>query len=195
MSLLLRKPLGEKHEGGLKFAVGDDAYKGFRKWIEDVAAMRSDKYAAATDLPPADAGPLRFGTDVWLKLTDCPPAWGDKLLQVRVFAWDAAAKAWEPAPVAVSDRVVWGKGKAWQHSLTLLAAKGSGRATAWRAGTPSLPPGKYLVRVYLDRGGKLAKDWTATLGDADFAGQGEFNSKWPEGYGAMTAVNAARFGE
>ena len=193
-SLLLRKPLGEKHEGGLKFVVGDDAYKGFRRWIEDVAALRGDRYAAAKDLP-ADAGPQRFGTDVWLKLTDCPPAWGDKLVQVRVFAWDDGAKAWEPAPVAVSDRVVWGKGKLWQHNLTLLAAKGSGRVAAWRAGTPSLPAGKYLVKVYLDADGRLAKDWTATLGDADFAGQGEFDTKWPEGYGAMTAVSAARFGK
>ena len=189
-SLLLRKPLGEKHEGGLKFVVGDDAYKGFRRWVEDVAAMRSDKYAAAKDLPPADAGPQRFGTDLWLKLTDCPPAWGESLLQARVFAWDDAAKAWEAAPVAVSDRVVSGKAKLWQHSLTLLAAKGSDRATAWRTGTPSLPPGKYLVKVYLDRGGKLAKDWQATLGDADFAGQSEFQAKWREGYGAMTVVGA-----
>ena len=86
-SLLLRKPLGEKHEGGLKFVVGDDAYKGFRAWIEDVAAIRGDKYAATKDLPAADVGPERFGTDLWLKLTDCPPEWGDKFLQVRVFAW------------------------------------------------------------------------------------------------------------
>ena len=191
-SLLLRKPLGEKHEGGLKFVVGDDAYKGFRTWIEDAAALRSDKYAAAEDLP-TDAGPERFGTDLWLKLTDCPPAWGDKLLQVRVFAWDDARKAWEAAPVAVSDRVVWGKGKLWQHNLTLLAAKGSDRATAWRAGTPTLPEGKYLVKVYLDADGRLAKDWKAALGDADFSGQGEFAAKWPEGYGAMSDVSAGRF--
>ena len=94
----------------------------------------------------------------------------------------------------MSDRVVWGKGKLWQHNLTLLAAKGSERAKAWR-GTPSLPAGKYLVKVYLDADGRLAKDWTATLGDADFAGQGEFAAKWPAGYGAMTAVNAGRFGK
>lgn len=50
-SLLLRKPLGEKHEGGIKFVVGDDAYKGVRAWVEDVAAMRKGKYATAKDLP------------------------------------------------------------------------------------------------------------------------------------------------
>ncbi len=191
-SLLLRKPLGEKHEGGLKFVVGDDAYKGFRTWIEDVAAIRGDKYAAAKDLPPGDAGPERFGTDLWLKLTNCPPAWGDKFLQVRVFAWDDKKKAWGDAPVAVSDRVVSGKAKLWQHNLTLLAAKESDRAKAWRAGKPSLPEGKYLLRVYLDDDGKLAKDWKAVLGDEDFGGQVEFAAKWRAGYGAMTAVDAAK---
>ncbi len=190
-SLLLRKPLGEKHEGGTKFAVGDDAYKGFRAWVEDVAAIRAGKYAAEKDLPPADAGPERFGTDVWLKLTDCPPAWGDKLIQVRLFAWDAAAGKWEDAPVAVSDRVVFGKGKLWQHNLTLLAAKGSDRAKAWRTKTPTLPAGKYLARAYLDADGRLAKDWKAELGGADLAGRVEFESRWPAEYGKMTAVSAA----
>ncbi len=191
-SLLLRKPLGEKHEGGLKFVVGDDAYKGFRTWIEDVAAIRGDKYAAAKDLP-VETGPERFGTDVWLKLTDCPPAWGDKLLQVRVFAWDDARKAWEADPVAVSDRVVFGKGKLWQHNLTLLSANGSERVKAWRVGKPSLPEGKYLVKVYLDADGRLGKDWKAQLGEADFAGQDEFRARWREGYGSMSEADAGRF--
>ena len=191
-SLLLRKPLGEKHEGGLKFVVGDDAYKGFRTWIEDVAAIRGDKYAAAKDLP-VETGPERFGTDLWLKLTDCPPAWGDKLLQVRVFAWDDTRKAWEADPVAVSDRVVFGKGKVWQHNLALLGAKGSERVKAWRVGKPSLPEGKYLVKVYLDADGRLGKDWKAQLGEADFAGQGEFRARWREGYGSMSEMNAGRF--
>ncbi len=191
-SLLLRKPLGEKHEGGLKFVVGDDAYKGFRTWIEDVAAIRGNKYATAKDLPPTDAGPARFGTDIWLKVTNCPPAWGDKFLQARVFAWDEKAKGWESVPVALSDRIVSGKGKLWQHNLTLLAAKDSDRAKAWRAGRPALPEGKYLVKVYLDAGGKLAKDWRAVLGDDDFVGQVEFVAKWRDGYGAMTAVDAAK---
>lgn len=189
-SLLLRKPLGEEHEGGTKFVVGDDAYKGFRGWIEDVAAVRTDKYAAAKDLPPADSGPERFGTDVWLKLTDTPPAWADKFLLARVFAWDDKKKAWEESPIAVTDRVVFGKGKLWQHNLTLLATKDSERAKGWRTGKPTLPDGKYLVKVYVDADGKLAKDWKALLGADDFAGQAEFTAKWREGYGAMTAVDA-----
>ena len=188
-SPLLRKPLGEdKHGGGVKFAVGDDAYKGFRRWIEDVAAVRTGKYAAAKDLPKAD-GREKFGTDLWLKVENTLPAWADKLVRVEVHAWDEKAKAWEADPLAASDRVVWGKGKLWQHTLTLLAAKGSERAKGWRE-KPALAEGKYLLKVYVDADGKLAKDWTATLGADDFAGQVEVRAKWKEGYGAMTAVDA-----
>lgn len=174
----------------MKFAVGDDAYKGFRAWIEDVAAMRAGKYAAAKDLPPADAGPDKFGTELWLKIENCPPGWGDKFLQARVFAWDDKAKGWEAAPIAVSDRVVFGKGKLWQHNLTLLADAGSDRAKGWRAGNPSLPEGRYLLRVYVDAENKLAKDWKATLGEADSVGEVDFRAEWRAGYGSMTTVDA-----
>ncbi|MBY0230339.1 MAG: hypothetical protein K2W96_13730, partial [Gemmataceae bacterium] len=119
--------------------------------------------------------------DIWLKLTDTPPAWGDKLLQARVFAWDEGKGAWEADPVATTDRVVWGKGRLWQHNLTLLAARGSARAKAWAEGKPSLPRGRYLVKACLVRDG-----------EEEFVGQVEAKSAWPEGYGRMTAVDAAR---
>ena len=111
-------------------------------------------------------------------------------LLARVFAWDDKAKAWETQPVAVSDRVVFGKGKVWQHTVTLLAAKGSDRSKAWKAGPPALPEGRYLVRVYVDADDRLKKDWKAELTDADFAGEAEFRGRWREGYGAMTTVDA-----
>ena len=99
-------------------------------------------------------------------------------------------KAWEAEPVATSDRGVWGKGKLWQHTLTLMAPAGSDRAKRWQAGKPTLPPGRYLLKVYVDGEGRLARDWKATLGEADYAGKAEFEARWREGYGAMTAVDA-----
>lgn len=187
-SPLLRKPLGEKHGGGLKFVVGDDAYKGFRKWIEDVSSIRGNKYTSAKDLPPTDQILQRFGTDIWFKLEDCPPAWGDQFLQVRLFAWEAKSDSWENTPIAVSDRTVFGKGKLWQHNLTLLAAKESERAKSWRTATPTLPNGKYLVKIYVDKDSKLIKDWKAELGDMEYVGQIEFEAKWRVGYNAMTVL-------
>lgn len=192
-SLLLRKPLNEaKHGGGVKFVKGDQGYRAFRTFLEDYARIVKDGYPYAESLPPGEAGPSRFGTDIWLKLTDTPAAWADKLLQVSVYAWDEGKKAWEADPVATSDRVVWGKGRLWQHNLTLLAAKGSDRAAAWAKGKPSLPRGRYLVKAHVDQAGRLGKDWKSDLAADDYAGQAEVTSAWPEGYGRMTAVDAAK---
>ena len=190
-SLLLRKPLGERHEGGIKFLMGDQAYQGFRTWIEDVAKIRGDQYRQAADLPK-DQGPSRFGSELWLKLTDCPPEWGDKLLQVNVHAWDGQRKTWEETPLLTSDRAVSAKARIWQHNLTLLAARDSDRAKLWREGKPTLPAGPYLVKVFVDRNGKLAKDWQAQLGEQDYVGQVELSARWREGYGAMTSVSVAK---
>lgn len=191
-SLLLLKPMGEEeHKGGTKFSVGDEAYKGFRTWIEDVAAIRGGRYKQAADLPAASAGPARFGTEHWLKLTSCPPEWGDKLLEVRIHAWDPGRGEWETEPVATSDRLVSAQAKLWQHNLTLLAPEGSERARAWQAsGHPSLPEGRYLVEVFVDRDAKLARDWKASLGPTDLVGQAEIRTAWGEGYGKMTSVDA-----
>lgn len=187
-SLLLRKPLGEKHEGGVKFAVGDEAYKGFRAWIEDVAKIRGDKYAKADELPKAGTV-LKFGTDTWIKLSDCPPAWQGKLVQVQLFA--KTGDDWSKTPIAISDRPVAAKSTIWQHNLTLLADKGSENAKAWQAGKPKLAAGEYLVRVWVDGDERLKKDWTATLDSKALVGQAAFEAKWRDGYGGMTTVNAS----
>jgi hypothetical protein len=192
-SLLLTKPLNEvKHGGGIKIVVGDQGYKAIRAWVEDVAAMKAGKYEKAADVPPKDTAPRQFGTDAWLKIEKTPDAWGDKLLTVEVFAWDAKAGAWEKDPVATSDRVVFGKGKLWQHTITLLAPAGSDRAKAWTQGKPSLPTGKYLVKVFVDSTEKVKKDWKAPLGADEFVGAIEIQAQWREGYGAMTVADASR---
>jgi hypothetical protein len=175
----------------VKIVTGDQGYRALRAFVEDAAALRAGKYKAAADLPAKDTGPKQFGTDIWLKLEKTPDAWGDKLLAVEVFAWDAKAGAWEASPIATSDRVVFGKGKLWQHSLTLLAEPGSARAATWAKGKPALLPGKYQLRVLVDTDGKAAKDWKAGFGAAESAGRAEFVARWTDGYGAMTVVDAS----
>ena len=109
------------------------------------------------------------------------------------FSSDAKANAWEKEPIATTDRKVWGQGKLFQHTLTLLAPRGSGRAKKWQsARKPLLEQGKYLVKVYVDSRGALSQDWKATLGEEDFVGQVEVTSRWPEGYGAMTTIEGSR---
>ena len=192
-SLLLTKPLNDvKHGGGVKVVAGDQGYRAIRAWLEDVAAIKTGKYTKATDLPAPEPGPKQFGTDVWLKLEKTPDAWGDKLLTVQVFAWDTTASAWEKEPIATSDRVVWGKGKLWQHTLSLLAPAGSARARAWEKDKPALPAGKYLVKVFVTSNDKAKTDWKAKPGADEFVGEIEFQARWREGYGAMTVVDASR---
>ena len=190
-SLLLTKPLGEvKHGGGIKIVVGDQGYKALRAWVEDVAAIKSGEYAKLADLPPGETGPKQFGSEAWLRLNKTPGAWDGKLLQADVYAWDVKAGAWEKEPVATSDRMCGDKG--WQHTVTLLAPAGSDRAKAWEKGKPSLPAGKYLVKVYVDSVGKARKDWKAPLGPDEYVGGAEFQARWAEGYGAMTVVDASK---
>ncbi|MCE9529732.1 MAG: hypothetical protein K8T89_01115 [Planctomycetes bacterium] len=189
-SLLLLKPLNiEKHKGGVKFEVGDQGYKAYRTFLEDYARIMADEYKTAAGLP-AMSSFATFGTDRWIKLTKTPDAWGDKFLTVRIFAWDEKANAWEKDPIASTDRRVFGKGKLWQHNLTLMAAKDSDRAKRWKTGNAALPKGKYLVKVYIDQTGKLVGDWKKELTGDDFAGQIEITSDWKEGYGAMTSIDA-----
>jgi hypothetical protein len=190
-SLLLSKPLGTvKHGGGIKFAPGDQGYKAMRAWIDDVIAIKKGQYARAADLPAKEKF-ISHGTEIWFKIQNTPEAWADKLLQVNIHAWDEATKSWEADPIATSDRVVFGKGKLWQHTLTLLAEPSSKRSRMWDR-KASLPAGRYLVKVYVDTAGKVKKDWKAKLGDAEFAGQAEVQARWADGYGAMTVLDASK---
>jgi hypothetical protein len=191
-SRLLLKPLNEiKHGGGQKMLPGDMTYKAFRTWLDDYARTVSDRYASAAELPKPSRSPAMFGTEIWLKLNNTPPAWADRLLQVTLFAWSESKNSWGDEPIAISDRGVWGKGKLWQHSLTLLAEKSSDRAKQWTETKPSLPAGRYLLKVHVDVRERLKSDWTATVAETEFVGETVIESRWPKGYGRMTVVAAS----
>ncbi|MCE9603463.1 MAG: hypothetical protein K8U03_01015 [Planctomycetia bacterium] len=186
-SLLLKKPLMTvKHGGGKKFLMGDQGYKAFRGWIEDYAKLKADEYATAAALPK-ESDVERVGSDIWIKLMNTPPAWGDALVQVDIHAWNDGTQMWEAKPIASTDRANFGKGRLWQHNLTLY--KNRDDKAAPQAG---LPPGRYLLKAFVDRTGKLSADWTAPLDATDFAGQTEFEAKWKPGYGGMTAIDGGK---
>jgi hypothetical protein len=193
-SLLLRKSLmdGVKHGGGKKMLPGDLGYKAFRSWLEDYAATVRDQYTRAADLPKQVVGPRQFGSEIWFKLEKTPSPWGDRLLQVTVFAWDSQKRAWETNPMAISDRQVAGQLRLWQHNLILLADKDSKRAALWERNKPSLPRGRYLIKVHVDIRNRLRRDWKAKFGKDEFVGQIEMVTNWPEGYWKMTVLNPQR---
>ena len=187
-SRILQKPTMQvKHGGGIKMVVGDRSYKQFRKFLEDYAATSAGAYKTAKELPGPDAEVSRV-SEVWFKLTDVPEDFDQQLMQVDLYRQDDSTKSgWSNDRWATSDRQVFGKGKLWQHSLSLIAPRDSDRAHELLT-RPSLTPGTYLVRIYVDRAGRLEKDWQAELGDGDFVGQVEVESLWPAGYGSMTSA-------
>jgi hypothetical protein len=190
-SLLLTKPLNEvEHGGGQKFNKGDQGYRAFLGFLEDYARIKKDAYTDAASLPKIDRDTLHFGSESWFKLTNTRPEWADRMLQVDIYAWNAKDGAWELSPIATSDRAVYGKGKLWQHTLTLSAAKNSPLAKSWKEVAAALPKGKYLVKVFVDARGRLGQEPGAVLGKEDFVGQAQIESAWPSGYGRMTVLDS-----
>ena len=183
-SLLLLKPTMQiDHGGGQKMVIGDRTYKQFRRFIDDYAAVFHGRYANPTQLPePPDE--VSVVTEIWLKFEGVPAEFDKKLLQVDLYRW--TDRGWSEFRVATSDRPVFGPKNLWQHSLSLTGRRGTKLDDDFTAG--SLPPGRYLAKLYVDRSGKLQRDFTAELGEEDRVGQVEINSRWPAEYGRMTVV-------
>ncbi len=183
-SLLLTKPtLQVEHGGGQKMVVGDRTYKQFRRFIDDYAKMVNGAYASAEQLP-SESREVSTVSDIWLKLTDVPEAFDKMLLQVDLYRWEG--DRWSASRVATSDRPVFGAGKLWQHSLSLIAPRGSTWAS--QIDTKRLPAGRYLAKIYVDQEHALQRDPTRELGEEAQVGQCEIESQWPSGYGSMTVV-------
>lgn len=183
-SLLLTKPTMQvEHGGGQKMVVGDRTYKQFRRFIDDYTAVIHSEYKSAEDLP-AENNEVSIVTDIWFKLTDVPSKYDKLLLQVDLYR--KTDSGWSKFRVASSDRPVFGPGRLWQHSLSLTAPRSS--QWARQLSSKRLPGGLYLAKIYIDRAGRLKKDFEAILGEDDFVGQVEFESRWPAGYGRMTTV-------
>ncbi|MDX1946308.1 MAG: hypothetical protein SFU86_12985 [Pirellulaceae bacterium] len=185
-SLLLLKPLNQvQHGGGVKMAFGDRTYKQFRAFIDDLAAVSAGKYTRADQLPPV-ASEVSTVSDIWFKLTGVPAKFDKLVLQIDLYAWDEARRAWSDERWATADRQIFGGGQLWQNHLSLTAPRDSARGAEPKR--LALPPGKYLAKIYVDQQNKLAKEFPATLGAGEFVGQVEFTSRWPRGYGGMTVV-------
>ena len=69
----------------------------------------------------------------------------------------------------------------------MIAPRGSALAEEIRR-TPKLPPGRYLLRIFVDRTGRLQKEYPAELGPDDIVGETVVESRWPAGFGRKTVV-------
>ncbi len=174
------------HLGGLKMHPDDQSYKSFVAWIQDYANVVGGRYASVGDLP-ADNW---YASKHWLKVTAAPETWPvETPVQMFVHAWNDEHNTWATEPIAFTQGTVTP-----QHlvngTLFLLAPQSSTAPVSWDREQATLPPGRYLVKVYLDTHHRLADDPGLLLGDDDFVGQAELNkAHWREDFRSAESIS------
>jgi len=175
------------HMGGLKMHPDDQSYKAIVAWVQDYANVVNGRYTSVADLP-ADNW---HATQLVLRLTSAPEDWSvGTPVQLFVHAWDEQADSWGSEAVAFTQGTVTPKGMV-NGALFLLGAE-QPAPTAAEPPT-SLSRGRYLVKTYVDREGKLADDPALLLGQEEFVGQTELTKpRWREGFRFAQEVSAGK---
>lgn len=176
------------HMGGLKMHRDDFSYKAFTAWIQDYARVVGDEYTSVADLPPDNWVP----TEHAVFLQDVPADW-PVLAPVQLFfhQWDEADQTWSTEPIAFTQglvnprRIVFG--------VLFLLDGADAEATPALGGriseSATLAPGRYLLKAYVDKSGRLAEDSTVLLGAEDFRGQMEIEANWGIGFAQAERVS------
>ncbi len=196
-SLLLLKPLAKlppksadgqigdasnripvSHGGGLKMHKNDPSYKAFASWLIDYAKTVQGEYRSVDELPQDNW----ISTEYVIRVTAMPEKWQPgTTVQLMLHRWNEEKAAFSKEPVAFTQSVmtprhiVNGTLFVFRSHQEKGGAKTDDWATTFR--------GKFLVKVYIDRKGKLDRDPSLMLGDEEFAGKLEMNvRRWRPGF-------------
>lgn len=175
------------HLGGLKMHKDDFSYKAFIAWIEDYARVVGGEYTLVADLPADNWHPSKH----MVMLRGVPESW-PKMAPVQMFVheWDAGKKGWKEDPVAFTQGLVAPKMNVF-GALFLLRSEETEKSAEWTPEDPTLKPGKYLIKTYLDSKGQLAENPAAFLGKDSFEGQLEVRAHWRKGFPEAEKLNGA----
>ncbi len=186
-SLVLTKPAGlEDHGGGPKFALGSRTDKNFRRFLNDYAKIVSQKYKTKEQLPtPAPEVAVLSGRH--LRIVDLPARFGRKLLRADIYRW--LDTGWSKDRWATAENPIVGKRQMWQSMVMAVAPSDSKRARELKE-ADSLPAGRYLVKIYIDREDKTKKNRDYELGQSEFYGQVEMEGPWKPGFKPPKTVHA-----
>ncbi|MEM7231436.1 MAG: hypothetical protein AAF517_04645 [Planctomycetota bacterium] len=186
-----RKPSNKppfSHLGGLKMHVDDPSYKSFVAWIKDYGKVIAGGYSSASELPRDDWFPSKHV----IVLQDMPEAWKKgQRMQLHLHSWNAAKNAWRDRPVAFLQNSVTPRHKL-VGALTLIRSDKE-LSKNWKSNEGTLPPGKYLLRAYLDRSGRLRKDPGAFLTGDDEVGQTIVQGAWTKTFRNSRKIPWKRF--
>lgn len=177
------------HMGGLKMHVDDPSYKSFIAWIEDYAKVLGNKYDKATELPADNWHP----TQHVLMIRGVPASW-PKAARVQLFvhAWNGKKNAWTDDPVAFTQNTVTPRGMVVGALFLIRNSQFAAKYTAQEQ-VATLPPGKYLLKAYVDKANRLEKEPTAMLGQDDYVSQAEIQARWGKGFPKAERVPGDKF--
>ena len=188
LSSLLTKPVGlEKHGGGPKFAVGSRTDKNYRRFLNDYAAIINGKYSKLEQLPeePDEVAVL---TKQQLRIVDIPARLDKKLLRVDIYK--QLGRGWSKTRWATAESLINGKRHMWQNVILVIAPRDSARAKRMKPNISVLPPGRYLIKIYIDRDDRTKKNRDYQLGKREFYGQVEIQGEWKPGYQPPKIIQA-----
>ncbi len=186
-SQVLTKPVGlEKHGGGPKFAIGSRTDKNFRRFLKDYAAIMNGEYKDAKQLPK-ESNETAALTGQHLRIVDIPERFHRKLLRADLYRW--SGEKWSKERWATAENPIAGKRRMWQSMVFAVASRDSQRAKSLH-NKMNLPGGKYLLKIYIDREGKMEKDRDYELTEKDLYGQVVFQGPWKAGYQPPKIVHA-----
>ncbi len=198
-SLLLLKPLAKlppkdeegrigeasnrapvSHGGGLKMHKNDASYKAFAAWLVDYAKTVRGEYRSVSELP-ADNW---ISTEYTVRLTSVQDKWKPLTpVQLVLYRWDDQKSAYADRPVAFTQSLITPRHLV-NGTLFLFRDEPSVAKALSSGGMAELPlHGKFLVKVYVDRRGKLERDPWLLLGEEDFVGELELEvRRWRPGF-------------
>lgn len=186
-SQVLTKPAGlVEHGGGPKFALGSRTDKNFRRFLIDYAAIVNGKYKDEKQLP-TPAKEITVKTPQHLRIIDLPVRYGGNLLRADIYRW--LDSGWSKTRWATAENPVAGKRQMWQSVVFAVAPRGSERAKSLKTDQP-LPPGRYLIKIYIDRENKVKKNRDYVLGEQEFFGEVEADGTWKPGFRPPKIVHA-----
>jgi hypothetical protein len=176
------------HMGGIKMHKDDFSYKSFIAWIEDYGRVVGGEYTSVEDLPADNWHPSKH----MVMLRGVPETWPKKTaVQIFVHEWDASTSAWKKDPIAFTQGSVAPRMNVF-GALFLLRTKETEKSAEWAPEDPTLKPGKYLIKTYLDSKEKLAENPIAFLDDSDFAGQAEIQAHWGKLFKNSEKIDGSR---
>lgn len=162
------------HMGGLKMHPDDFSYKAFVAWIEDYARVVGDQYNSEDELP-ADNW---YFTRQMMLMREAPADWPDHArVQYFIHGWNADANGWADEPIAFTQNTMNPR-RAVFGTLFLIRSEQTEKQVHWDSEDPVIPPGRYLIKAYVDRQNVLAENPSAILGIESFYGQGVLNARW-----------------